>query len=144
MSRVESLQWQGRAELGQQLCTERNGNSGEREHDHRAGEGGVGHLAEKGGLRRADGIPGQLILFLLGSSSGDVQRPSLANRAQPSPCGQPAGQISFRAGEAMGLWCSLGRRALHSDLKHFGKSQNKQEKPNKLGLQLDTLVLSSV
>lgn len=93
MSHVESLQWQGRAELGQQLCTERNGNSGEREHDHRAGEGGVGHLAEKGGLRRADGVPGRLILFLLGSSSGDVQRPSLANRAQPSPCGQPAGQI---------------------------------------------------
>lgn len=37
----------------------------------------------------------------------------------------------------MGLGCSLGRSALHSDLKHFGKSQNKQEKPTKLGLQLD-------
>lgn len=85
----------GRAGLswGSSCALKGMGILGEREHDHRAGEGGVGHLAEKGGLRRADGVPGRLILFLLGSSSGDVQRPSLANRAQPSPCGQPAGQI---------------------------------------------------
>lgn len=94
---------------------------------------GKGCQAEEGGLRREKHVPGRLILFLQLHWGCAVSQPGQGSTAEL--WGQPGPEA---------LCCSLGRSALHNDLKHFGKGQNMQEKPTKLGLQLDTLVLSSV